>query len=165
MAAVPLSGARILPVISMGNFDASFVPTVNDFGKLDPRFRLPHGTWDKLPQYRNYGFTVFKLKSGVHTVHPMAFSFPSADSKKLFFPTVHIHDGLVHAKADFDHMLYCQRLPHDTFSSAQRGWQESPLLAGSHIDSNRSKGLIHLDAHIYRTSMYGNLPNSDTRLC
>ena len=37
----------------------------------------------------------------------MAFDFPRA-AKKLFFPTVHIHDGKVHDKADFDHALYCQ---------------------------------------------------------
>lgn len=38
----------------------------------------------------------------------MAFSFPSARAGHLFFPTMHIHDGEVHEKEDFDHTLYCQ---------------------------------------------------------
>src|SRR5262245_57485622 len=53
-----------LKVVSVGNFEASFVPTLADFDRLDPRFRLPKGVWDKLPQYRAYGFAVFKLKPG-----------------------------------------------------------------------------------------------------
>jgi hypothetical protein len=97
-----------LKVVSVGSFEASFVPTLADFDRLDPRFRLPAGAWDKLPQYRAYGFAVFKLKPGVATFHPMAFSFPRADADRLFFPTVHIHDGKVHRTAKFDHALYCQ---------------------------------------------------------
>src|SRR5882724_2179026 len=61
---------RKLEVIQVGNFEASFVPTVKDFVRLDTRFRLAPEVWDKLPGYRDYGFTVFKLKSGAMTVHP-----------------------------------------------------------------------------------------------
>ena len=33
---------RMLEVVQVGNFEASFVPTENDFlERLDPRFRLP----------------------------------------------------------------------------------------------------------------------------
>src|SRR5205807_9271838 len=100
-----LSGTRAgdhvekLEVIQVGNFEASFVPTVNDFSRLDERFRLPKDTWSKLPAYKTYGFAVFKLKPGAMTVHPMAFSFPRKDPVTLFFPTVHIHDGKVHKDA------------------------------------------------------------------
>ena len=44
--------------------------------RLDPRFRLPDGVWDQLPQYARFGFAVFKLKEGKADVHPMAFTFP-----------------------------------------------------------------------------------------
>lgn len=35
-------------------------------------------------------------------------AFRGRDSRQLFFPTVHVHDGLVHHEADFDHELYFQ---------------------------------------------------------
>ena len=51
-----------LAVVEVGSFEASFVPTVKDFSRLDPRFRMPEGIWDKLPQYKQAGFAVFKLR-------------------------------------------------------------------------------------------------------
>ena len=81
--------AATLRVLEVGSFEASFVPTIADFSRLDERFRLPHNVWDKLPGYKTYGFAVFKLKPGAMTVHPMAFSFPRQNTNTLFFPTVH----------------------------------------------------------------------------
>src|SRR5262245_34353387 len=88
-----------LKVVEVGSFEASFVPGVRDFARLDERFRLPAGTWDDLPAYKEFGFAVFKLKSGEKEIHPMAFEFPRRNKKELFFPTVHIHDGKVHKSA------------------------------------------------------------------
>ena len=51
-----------LRVHDVGLFEASFVPTLADFERLDPRFRLSPGVWEQLPQYRDWGFAVFKLK-------------------------------------------------------------------------------------------------------
>ncbi|MBX9583919.1 MAG: hypothetical protein K2X87_26775 [Gemmataceae bacterium] len=67
-----------LKVVEVGSFEASFVPAVKDFARLDARFRLPDGVWDELPRYKGYGFAVFKLKKGERKVHPMAFEFPRA---------------------------------------------------------------------------------------
>ncbi|MAB88916.1 MAG: hypothetical protein CMJ90_05605, partial [Planctomycetes bacterium] len=78
-----------LEVVSVGSFEASFVPTVADFARLDKRFRLPDGTFEKLPGYRDWGFAVFKLKKGKKKIHPMALEMPTRWPKKLFFPTVH----------------------------------------------------------------------------
>src|SRR6266566_7558937 len=100
-----------LRVLQVGSFEASFVPTITDFSRLDERFRLPQHVWDKLPGYKTYGFAVFKLKPGAMTIHPMAFSFPRQNTNALFFLTVHIHDGKVHSKAGFDHNLFCQPTP------------------------------------------------------
>lgn len=99
-----------LVVHDVGDFEASFVPRVADFDRLDPRYRMPAGTWERLPAYANYGFAVFKLKAAVagRRVHPMAFTFPRCDPDTLFFPTVHIHDGVVRGAAEFDHSLYVQ---------------------------------------------------------
>jgi hypothetical protein len=62
-----------LEVIEVGSFEASFVPTLHDFDRLDERFRLDGSIWSQLPKYADYGFAVFKMKSGDHRLHPMAF--------------------------------------------------------------------------------------------
>ncbi len=153
---------EVIQVIQVGSFEASYVPTVNDFSRLDSRFRLPPGTWDKLPAYRDYGFAVFKLKPGAATVHPMAFSFPRADKSSLFFPTVHIHDGRVHGTARFDHALYCQTGPEEQL--ALTGWVESKSPAWSFMKADQAKGLIDAERHCYLKELHGNLPNRDTLL-
>jgi len=151
-----------LEVINVGNFQASFVPTVADFSRLDERFRLSAGTWDKLPAYRDHGFAVFKLKSGDAKVHPMAFSFPRAKPRELFFPTVHIHDGEVHERADFDHVLYCQRGSADQFTLLD--WDESIRPVGLYMQMPKAKGLLDGGEHGYRRTLLGTLPNRDTIL-
>ena len=97
--------AEKIAVVEVGSFIASFVPTAKDFGKVDEKFRLPDDVWAKLPQFKDYGFAVFQLKSGEKNIHPMALSFPRADRKRLYFPTVHVHDGKVADKDEFDHSL------------------------------------------------------------
>ncbi|HSH04685.1 MAG TPA: hypothetical protein VLL52_19390 [Anaerolineae bacterium] len=100
--------AANLAVVEVGSFIASFVPTIGDFERLSPQFQLDEGIWSQLPQYQDYGFVVFQLDKGRKHVHPMAFSFPRRDSSRLFFPTVHVHEGDVPDKAEFEHDLYCQ---------------------------------------------------------
>ena len=41
-------------------------------------------------------------------MHPMAMEFNTRHPDTLFFPTLHIHDGAVHAEEDYDHTLYFQ---------------------------------------------------------
>jgi hypothetical protein len=153
------SGSVPLKVVEVGSFEASFVPAIKDFARLDERFRLPNKVWDNLPQYKNYGFAVFKLKKGAKRIHPMAFEFPRADDKHLFFPTVHIHDGKVHDKADFDHVLYCQPSGEDL---TRTKWEESPQPAGMFMKVKEAQGLLVGDQHVYRLKMRGKLKNQDT---
>ena len=154
--------AMKLEVVQVGEFEASFVPTVKDFPRLDERFRLPADTWKKLREYQSYGFAVFKLKPGAATIHPMAFSFPRRNPKQLFFPTVHIHDGKVHAKAHFDHALYCQ--PSEQASLPIYNWAESYTHPARFMQVDKAKGLIVPDQHCYRQKMRGLLANRDTFL-
>jgi len=157
----PMAGAATkLEVVHVGNFEASFVPTMADFSRLDEKFRISEKAWKQLPVYRDYGFAVFKLKSGEAKVHPMAFSFPRRDLKSLFFPTVHIHDGEVHPKAEFDHTLYCQpsQLEHPTIHE----WQESYANASRFMMVDKAKGLLLADQHCYQMKLHGMLPNRDT---
>jgi hypothetical protein len=149
-----------LEVQQVGSFEASYVPTVRDFSRLDERFQLPMGTWDKLPQYRSYGFAVFKLKPGAQMVHPMAFDFPRADPRRLFFPTVHIHDGRIHDSAGFDHTLYCQRFGTDAFRLMD--WNESERFADSAVKTAQAQSVVIPKAHVYRKSLRGRLKNQDT---
>lgn len=152
-----------LEVVQVGDFEASFVPTVRDFSRLDERFRLPKETWEKLPQYQTYGFAVFKLKPGAMRVHPMAFSFPRQNPGELFFPTVHIHDGKVHARARFDHALFCQ--PHQNdYPNFGGQWEESQGQAKRFMKVGRTKGLIEPDQHCYKRELHGQLANRDTVL-
>ena len=151
-------GDKKLAVVEVGKFVASFVPTVKAFERLDKQFRLPAAVWDKLPQYADFGFAVFKLKKpekDEQKVHPMAFEFPRDDKKVLFLPTVHIHDGTVPAKAKFDHALFCQ------VPEAPTGWDESPGLAESSVKVKETQGIVDPNGHIYRKVMRGTFENKD----
>ena len=149
-----------LQVVQVGNFEASFVPTVKDFNRLDKRFRLPAELFKTMPDYKNFGFAVFKLKPGSQTVHPMAFDFPTAQTAKVFFPTVHIHDGKIHKRATFDHVLYCQ--PSESSRLKLSDWEESEKLASRFVDVKKSAGLIAPGEHCYKRKLRGMLANKDT---
>lgn len=147
-----------LKVVEVGSFVASFVPALKDLARLDEKFRLPDGTWDKLPQHKGYGFAVFQLKKGEMNVHPMAFDFPTA-LKTIFFPTVHVHDGKVTEKARFDHTLYAQGITGE----AVLAWEESPQPAGLFMTKlNEAHGIVDDKDHVYRRKLVGNLKNEDT---
>lgn len=155
-------GAPKLKVENVGAFEASFVPTTKDFSRLDERFRLPEGTWEKLGAYADFGFVVFQLRKGEQDVHPMAFSFPTRHADKLFFPTVHVHDGEVHEKADFDHTLYCQIERKGLFSMLS--WNESLKPAIVFTMAGKAQGLLNPAAHVFRHTIKGIEKNEDILL-
>lgn len=145
---LPKSRSRLV-VHRVGSFIASYVPTRADFTRLDPRFRLPEVLFDAVPHYADYGFAVFQLHSGNQTVHPMALRFPTRDAR-LFFPTVHVHDGRFHPHARFDHTLYYQA------AASSDGDELSSLPSATDYD-----GLL---AHhpMARRLLRGRLDNRDT---
>ncbi len=161
---------QALAVHRVGSFVASFVPTPADFARLDPRFRMPAGVLDRLPQYRDFGFAVFQLHDVNARIHPMAFTFARRDPAALFFPTVHVHDGQVHRTAHFDHALFLQ-LPEPTFPPElaipggddveRRGWFPSFLPAGRFVDVARAQGLVDASAPLRVRRLRGDLPNED----
>jgi hypothetical protein len=155
---VAAAAALTLKVVEVGSFVSSFVPTVADFGRLDERFRLPADTWDRLPRYADFGFAVFQLKPGNQKVHPMAFEFPRADSAQLFFPTVHIHDGVVKPTAYFDHALFCQRPRGERLE----GWKDSGEPAGDYMENiHRAQGVVDPGAPCYLMTVDGIRTNED----
>ncbi len=133
---------KTLKVHEVGDYKASYIPTKENFKQLDSQFQLKTEIWDKLPDYSDYGFIVFKLKTSLDLkiqteIPPMAFEFPTAYSERLFFPTIHLHsnnDQEDLTLGNFDHLLYCQRedaraefkyqrdlLKQQTPTSAQKG--------------------------------------------
>src|SRR5690348_8482874 len=50
-----------LKVHDVGDYEASFVPSLDAFDRLDERFRIPRHVWAQIPAYTDYGFAVFKL--------------------------------------------------------------------------------------------------------
>jgi hypothetical protein len=174
LSARTASAAPTLRVHEVGDFVASFVPSLGDFGRLDKRFRLPRQTWNKIPAYRDWGFAVFQLKatgqSNIQQVHPMAFTFPTRLSGTLFFPTVHIHDGQVHPTEQFDHALYFQTKravadPHALAGSRPRAgrWLEtSAREAGRCVNVHRARGMVWGGEKCFRLNLRGDLPNQDT---
>jgi hypothetical protein len=151
------AGVDTLKVQSVGSYDASFVPCIADFSRLDERFQLPKGVWDEVPGYETFGFAVFKLKPVHGEVHPMAFAFPTATPRRLFFPTLHIHDGKVHNKEVFDHTLYMQAAR----GPERGGWEESPGLPGKRIKWGLTHGMVRPEMHVYRVQMQGEFTNGD----
>ncbi len=163
-------GGAVVPMLEVhkvGKFEASFVPTLADFSRLDARFQIAPSVWDALPAYRDHGFAVFKLVDlrrtffrRRRTIHPMAFEFPVRDAGALFFPTLHIHDGEVHPRARFDHTLY--------FQGARRPARGGPFDATStapaarFMDLDRAKGVLDGDAVVERVQLGGELVNEDT---
>lgn len=168
---VPALARPKLQVHQVGDFEASYVPTMNDWDRLDERFRIPTGIFDAVPAYREFGFAVFKLKAtqqakpwfgflggkpDTKTIHPMAFEFPRADPDNLFFPTVHVHDGKFHLTAEFDHTLYCQIRGADL-----PGWRRSAGLARSFLSVSKGNGVFEPDRLCYKRDIRGDVLNED----
>ena len=152
----------LLVVHQVGDYEASYVPSVAEFHRLDPRFRLPEAAWDTLPDYQDFGFAVFQLRPGRkrQKVHPMAYRYPAERPQELFFPTVHVHDG-GHAdpRAGFDHELYAQ----GTWPTPRPGspWEVGRQLPGRVVDMKRSNGLVAPDVVLRRERLRGKYPNAD----
>jgi hypothetical protein len=173
-----------LVVHEVGAFEASYVPSVADFARLDPRFRLPRAVTLKVPEYHDYGFAVFKLAAGLNKeIHPMAFWFPTrlVEHDELFFPTIHVHDGTLATRADFSHTFYFQptwtgsdlvlRETNGTVeeyfsggnSTAPRGFhgRSSTGLAKDFVDVARANGLVSPDRPFVVSGAWGRRRNTD----
>lgn len=150
-----------LVVHQVGSFIASYVPTRADFTRLDERFRMPDVLFDAVPAYADYGFAVFQFERGKKTIHPMSLTFPTRAPDKLFFPTVHVHDGRFKPTAKFDHALYYQtkrrtavgEYPHGGFENDAVGWQ---------APTESYEGLVESGDAILRRELRDRLPNVDT---
>lgn len=161
-----------LEVFEVGNYIASFVPNLAELSRLDERFRLPDKTWLQIPQYEDYGFAVFQLAAGTLKPHPMAFEFEnSADS--LYFPTLHIHDGEVHERDEFDHVLYMQHAGFDSqvyaYENSHVPDRSTGLIRSKHpaarfCDAERAAGVVDANLLVHRRLIRGTQVNRDTEI-
>ncbi len=173
--ALPTSRAAVedsapLKVHKVGSFVASFVPTVDDFDRLDPQFVIPKETWGQVSGYEGYGYAVFQLDEEAGKTHPMAMEFETTLKQKVFFPTLHIHDGEVHSHESFDHYLFLQHAGFDSVVGAYDGPKtedsktrmvRSKLDAGAFTKADKSNGLIVPELLLHRKRLRGMLRNED----
>ena len=187
------ASAPVLAVQEVGDFEASYVPAFGDFSRLDPRFRLPDEVWQTMPDYSDYAFAVFQLKLTLtrgdeevdNDIHPMAFEFPTRDSERLYFPTVHVHDGAYHDSAGFYHQFYCQReaarsefkfqrdllegrvptpaetMGGDPYFAGYRWYSRSLEPVSSRMQLDRCAGLVDPELGLHSMSLFGAFPNRD----
>ena len=150
------AGRHTLVVHDVGAFIATYVPTKLDFDRVDRRFWLPRILLDSVPDYADYGFAVFQLKPGKHTIHPMAFTFPSRELDRMYFPTVHLHDGRFRNHAEFDHTLYYQH-PRALAQGGMFDGDETSYL----MPASDYVGLVDRVRPIVRRTIRGSHPNRD----
>lgn len=102
--------------------------------------------------------------TGPRAYHPMAFELPLRDPSRLFFPTVHVHDGAVHETAEYDHALYCQ-VPVGTEPSSDEGawhWSEIPVgTLRSVYEASPASRWLDADAPVHRIELRGERANRD----
>lgn len=162
----------MLKVFEVGSYIASFVPSLADFERVDPRFKLPMEIWEQIPEYKDFGFAVFQLAAGTLKPHPMAFEFQSLNDE-LFFPTIHIHDGEVHDQEEFDHVLYMQhagldsrvgRYQNSFIADRATGVVRSKNRASNFCDIDRAKKLLLGNLLVHREILRGKLPNQDVKV-
>jgi hypothetical protein len=170
---------QTLVVHTVGDYEASFVPTAGDFERLDARFRLSPAIVEALCAREPMGFAVFQLRGfgkgeaaplpwwrrlfgGDHaamarkTFHPMGLTFRSREPETLFFPTVHVHDGTLPATARFDHALYAQ-------GATDASWETSALAPDRNL-VGCMRGILAEGERVRRLTMTGELPNRDVRV-
>jgi hypothetical protein len=100
---------------------------------------------------------VFQLAPGKVTVHPMAFTFPTRAPERLFFPTVHVHDGRFHTTAKFDHALYYQRE-----DGAPPGAAAGSDAISAMTVRDTFKELLLFGKPVCRRTLHARLANADT---
>lgn len=131
---------------------ASFLASLVEFAELEEQFRIPQETWDKLPEYHDFGFAVFKIRADAPLRSPIALEFPMRNPNLLYFPTLHIRDGEAPEDANFDLDLFCQ---------ARSGWLRTYDVASSFMDINKAQGILDPGERVSRMTVQGMHPNSD----
>ncbi len=103
------ASASFIPVVRVGSYLASIVPSFNDFTRIDTTvFDINDDLMPLLAQHyrEGFGFIICMLEEGKHTYHPFAYTHKLKEKNRLFIPTRHYHPGEANKYADWDHMIY-----------------------------------------------------------
>jgi hypothetical protein len=155
----PACAGEMLKVHDVGQYIASFVPSLAYFAKLSPEFRLSSNAVKSFRNYSGWGYAVFQLKESSKEAdfHPMGFKYTPKDKDVLFFPTVHIHDGeSYHDRSDYDHTLYAQ----PDVASEHNYWDPSDCFPPKHL-ADKAKGFLSHERGLFKIRVYGKKPNLD----
>jgi hypothetical protein len=152
-----------LKVHAVGAFIASYVPSLGDLNRLDPRLRVPPGTLDRIAEYQSWGFAVFKLAAARRRarVPPMAFEFPTQEPHQLYFPTLHLHDGTLPELAPFSHQLFAQGLGENQSPERVIRYWEHSAEPPRRFAAKPGAKLFDLDQPVHRASLFGLHRNAD----
>ncbi len=150
-----------LPVYTVGSYQASIVPSFDDFDRLNMKilrvnpqvFTLLKDTYDS-----SFGFIVCQLRTGSHQYHPFAYTHNIHSSRLLFTPTLHYHLGESSVTADWDHTIYSPMT--DLYTTGQYYFKDT-----KNVDWNKlpeayrwpSQGNFTMNRHC----IHGNQKNKD----
>jgi hypothetical protein len=107
--------ATMLPVMKIGSYRVSVVPSAEEFNRLDPSvFAFPYDLQELLNSYSPlFGFVCCRLNAGGHEYEPLAYTHKQLYTNELFLPTRHYHPNDFGIDADWDHEIYTLRTYQD----------------------------------------------------
>jgi hypothetical protein len=180
-------GGETFAVQSVRPKGAFYVPTFDDFARLDLSLRPSVDLLDKFPNYRDFGFVVLKLPStdlpagtgglsaqallelrqqyGCEVVSParlspIAFRFASREPRCVYFPLTIFEGDEYKPIVEFDHTLYLQ---HDKLGNefAQHHVGHVSLRASNFMRDSGKDGVVHPRSCCFRRILRGSAANQD----
>lgn len=143
---VSFSLSRSIAIVDVGSYQASIVPSIDEFVFLNSLFKIPENVIEILKKYyaKNFSFIVCKLREGEVKYHPFAYYHELLRHNTLFIPTRHHHPhsiGGTHVEeaiSDWDHAFYAANVTNDSerpFTSCRIDMKKLPSFFNYPIDS------------------------------
>jgi hypothetical protein len=87
--------------------------------------------------------------------------FETINPDFIYFPTTHVHDGIVHSSADFDHALYAQGVADTSEWELSSVMPHEVMKFGAVLRRDLTQGTVDANAPIRRRILKGWFPNRD----
>lgn len=142
--------------VEVGDYEASFVPTLAHFDQLDPWYCLPPETWNQLPRYADYGFAVLQTQ----TRHPLRPSHGLRISTPRYGPTLLSHRAHPRRPGAFRSRLQTDLRPPGWKTGFWHPYDHPSICA---LEPHE-RPFLDLMRSLHRTRLTGVLPNEDTWL-
>ncbi|HUS36026.1 MAG TPA: hypothetical protein VM680_11810 [Verrucomicrobiae bacterium] len=150
-------GGRSLAVQKVGAYDASFVPTIADFLRLDERFRLPDETWKKLPAYKEWGLRCLSCGRPSSGTIRWRFRLIGRVMRRFF------SDGSYSRREGARERGLRSRfvLPAGGERAGVERLDGIARAAAQFVDVQKAKGIVDGERHCYKYSIKGRRSNRD----